>query len=666
MIMFFLCKNKVWAAITLMVFITGSAPVKLLAATPIAVSLVEPCPQLRGIRLNPDAPFRMEFIFDGKALLSRHAVNRAVEYFLAAMTMPEKDLWVNLSPAEQGRIINDNLAKTRMGQSLLKEDYILKQLAASLTNPDTEEGKKYWDEINNVGARSPRPLSGRGNPAPTQTFNKVWIVPEGAIVRENGQGAYIEKSGLKVLCEEGVIASSVSIQAFKTHILPLINHEVNQGKAFGELRQIYNAFVLATWFKRKVKDSIFKYYIDEKKVTGIDRADPHAKEKVYNAYMDAFKKGAYNYIKKERMTPYGGNSTTGSSAALHALTHPGLIKITRRHYFSGGVRIDSNNIQIIRDPRIEAQLNYFVTSGQIWLVYFSDAAIHDYLDRQQALQAFYGAGEDDVEVDSNYQAEAGWLEEHAPGGHKSVILGLRQERLSEPGIYRFKRPGHEWYVDVALEMEDNVCTLNHHSLFFACYRQGFASIVLSRSNPLSGEIKPGDTISEVAEAAETIYWQSRLAHDRWEDNFFERYDPADISLPELLKVKALTEIIKAYGEKGLTPLQKKYLSSLTPIRAGEVRQALEDGFLNRRDILRKYLGPKDSEILFTYIQKQYLPALNALVPVARGNGGAEIDGRNLKIVTDSDMIFHLSPDMLKQLQNSSGMTFLAEPAPAQK
>jgi len=57
---------------------------------------------------------------------------------------------------------------------LLGEDYVLKQLAASLTYPETEVGKKYWDEINNsVGARLPRP--GQGNPAPTNLFNKIWM-----------------------------------------------------------------------------------------------------------------------------------------------------------------------------------------------------------------------------------------------------------------------------------------------------------------------------------------------------------------------------------------------------------------------------------------------------------------------------------------------------------
>ena len=33
-------------------------------------------------------------------------------------------------------------------------------------------------------------------------------------------------------------------------ILPVIEEEVNHGKNFRYLRQIYNSLILATWFKR--------------------------------------------------------------------------------------------------------------------------------------------------------------------------------------------------------------------------------------------------------------------------------------------------------------------------------------------------------------------------------------------------------------------------------
>ena len=57
---------------------------------------------------------------------------RLVKYFLAALTIPEKDLWVNLSPYEKDRVITDEFGSTEMGRDLLAQDYMLKQLTSSL------------------------------------------------------------------------------------------------------------------------------------------------------------------------------------------------------------------------------------------------------------------------------------------------------------------------------------------------------------------------------------------------------------------------------------------------------------------------------------------------------------------------------------------------------
>ena len=80
-------------------------------------------------------------------------VQRFVDYFLAGITLPQSELWVNLSPYEADRITPDALAITDLGQDMLGQDYVLKQLAASLTNPNTETGRAYWSEIATVGRR---------------------------------------------------------------------------------------------------------------------------------------------------------------------------------------------------------------------------------------------------------------------------------------------------------------------------------------------------------------------------------------------------------------------------------------------------------------------------------------------------------------------------------
>src|SRR5208283_3152490 len=109
-------------------------------------------PILKGIKVHPDNPLRFDFILDkGDSKLSNDALkdesSKLIKYFLASLTIPEKDLWVNLSPYEKDRIIPQSFGLTEMGRDLLAEDYMLKQITASLIYPEEEIGKKFWKRI---------------------------------------------------------------------------------------------------------------------------------------------------------------------------------------------------------------------------------------------------------------------------------------------------------------------------------------------------------------------------------------------------------------------------------------------------------------------------------------------------------------------------------------
>src|SRR5580704_17373549 len=63
--------------------------------------LLDP-PMLKGIKVHPDNPFRFDFILNkGDSELSNNQLKdesfKLIKYFLASLTIPEKDLWVNLS-----------------------------------------------------------------------------------------------------------------------------------------------------------------------------------------------------------------------------------------------------------------------------------------------------------------------------------------------------------------------------------------------------------------------------------------------------------------------------------------------------------------------------------------------------------------------------------------
>jgi len=303
-------------------------------------------PILKGLKVHPDNPFRLDFILDKgdrqQEQLEQEST-KLIKYFLAGITIPKKDLWVNLSPYEKNRIIPELFGQTQMGRDLLAEDYMLKQITASLIYPEDEIGKRFWKRVYEEAVKK----FGTTN-IPLNTFNKVWIVPEKAVVYENAKAgtAYVVESKLKVLLEQDYLSmqkhnaalpltsrndtASVGANVMRDIVIPELTKEVNENQNFAQLRQVYNSLILATWYKKKIKDSILgKAYADKNKVAGIMSSpntligDP---EHIYQQYLQAFKKGVYNYIKEER------------------LPQP----IVRR-YFSGGVNFDSDSAMKIED-----------------------------------------------------------------------------------------------------------------------------------------------------------------------------------------------------------------------------------------------------------------------------------------------------------------------------
>jgi len=285
-----------------------------------SVSTVYSAPLLRGVSFNPQNPLGLEFIIDSadSTQVSEEEAGELIEYFLAGLTLPDKDLWVNLSPYEKDRICADTLAETGLGENMLSQDYILKQLSAGLTHPDTPAGRAYWHNKQNLKCDEQNLLA------------KIWIVPGSAEITEGKMSAYVTEAKLKVMTDHDYVAtnrmtgviSDGNTDAFKRHILPMIERDVNEGKNFSRLRQAYYALVLAVWFKQKFQDSFYQAYIDKSKVDGIALNDKTMRENIYVQYVEAFKRGTYDVTK---------------NFSSH------FNKITKRRYFCGGE--DLHNIR---------------------------------------------------------------------------------------------------------------------------------------------------------------------------------------------------------------------------------------------------------------------------------------------------------------------------------
>ena len=252
-------------------------------------------------------------IYRGDKLLSngqkQEEYKKLIKYFLASLAIPDEDQWVNLSPYEKTRIIKDDFGKTLMGRDLLAQDYILKQITASLIYPEEGLGKQFWEKV----YAKAQQRYGTTN-IPVNTFNKVWIIPDDALIYEKANTAYVLKNHLKVMLEEDYLSLSHHVipaqagihninalgsQMIRELILPALEKEVNEGKNFAMLRQVYSGMLLAAWFKRTLKKSILgQIYADKAKLKGVDQ-DPKNNEAIYQRYLQAYKKGVFNYIKED-------------------------------------------------------------------------------------------------------------------------------------------------------------------------------------------------------------------------------------------------------------------------------------------------------------------------------------------------------------------------------
>ncbi|MCK5214821.1 MAG: hypothetical protein KAR05_05660, partial [Candidatus Omnitrophica bacterium] len=158
---------------------------------------------------------------------------------------------------------------------------------------------------------------------PINTFNKVWIVPDKAVVVEEGGSAFTLDWHLKVMMEEDYLAlgenltskkfgikfmsenkaketNKLSSEFVRDIILPELEKEINEGRHFAPMRQVYLSVILATWFKRNLKESLLgKIYMNQGKVAGVDTEDKEIKDKIYQQYLQAFKLGVYYFIKEE-------------------------------------------------------------------------------------------------------------------------------------------------------------------------------------------------------------------------------------------------------------------------------------------------------------------------------------------------------------------------------
>ncbi|MEI6437244.1 MAG: PEP/pyruvate-binding domain-containing protein [Candidatus Omnitrophota bacterium] len=313
----------------------GYAQSLFVSNLPVPGTMVEPSAAfvpvlVKGLVVHPDKPLNFDFIVDSgndsaDQVVVKEQSQRMAQYFLAAITVPEDQLWVNLSPYEKDRVIENDLGQTVLGRDMLAQDYILKQVTSSLIYPEKGLGKEFWAR---VYAQAQAKFG--TTDMPVDTFNKVWIMPEKAEVYEKGNAVYVTEAKLKVMLDSDRVAmaqnapdavtdekAAVAKAVMREIVVPAIEKEVNEGKNFAAIRQVYHAAILAKWYRELIANTLLAdAYVGKNKVAGVTTDEKALKEEIYQRYIAAYKKGVFNYIKEET------DVTTGDA--------------TPRKYFSGG------------------------------------------------------------------------------------------------------------------------------------------------------------------------------------------------------------------------------------------------------------------------------------------------------------------------------------------
>ncbi len=273
-----------------------------------------------------------------------------LNYFLVGVNLPNEVFWVNLRPDSEDEIIDSSLARTDVGKIMLEADLQLKKDTAKFTSPETSEGREYWNRL----YKKAEELYGYQE-VTIPTLTRPWIVPNGIIVRQDKNSAYIYKASLKVMLEQDFLKDSTmynfkderskalneySSELIRELIIPKLTQEVNLSKRYAPLRQVYYSIILSRWFKSKFAHQAGKYAsrIDKKDLSGLVSATAWSKATYFEAYKKSFAQGEYN-VKETVRTPTGQ---------------------VIRTYFSGGLnlrQIPVNGTQTISSPITSALMN---------------------------------------------------------------------------------------------------------------------------------------------------------------------------------------------------------------------------------------------------------------------------------------------------------------------
>jgi hypothetical protein len=236
------------------------------------------------------------------------ATKLASDAFFVWLELPANVLTVNLNPDQPDNIINAQLGRTDVGRVMLQADLQLKRIVATFINPDTTLGKQYWQALG----------------ATTCVSERQWIVPAPATVHEDGDQLYILKAPLQVKMESdyGPAAGGTGScpgqstaelrhneDIYRQLILPKVQHEVDTGHDFADLRRVYASRIAAEWYRQRSATTHTSYgdLVGQDDVSRWVSQQGWSPQDIYQLYLQSYHKGEFDLW---RTTQHGNMVTT--------------------------------------------------------------------------------------------------------------------------------------------------------------------------------------------------------------------------------------------------------------------------------------------------------------------------------------------------------------------
>ncbi|MEQ7124296.1 hypothetical protein ABN034_07195 [Actinopolymorpha sp. B11F2] len=231
---------------------------------------------------------------------------QASDAFFVWLALPRTAFWVNLKPNEPDKIMDSELARTKVGQVMLEADLTLKKQASWALHPKRSLGARFWRE------------AGRDCFPGT----RLWITPDIAQVYEKGNKFYILDAPLDVKVEQwdyqpragdpqlqgGSTACPGMSEAEKRRVfdvyarvvLPHLKKKVNTAPEFAALRRIYLSRVAAEWYRERATDgdTSFAGLVDSGTIDRWADAGRWRPEQTFKRYVTSFTKGEYRATEK--------------------------------------------------------------------------------------------------------------------------------------------------------------------------------------------------------------------------------------------------------------------------------------------------------------------------------------------------------------------------------